>query len=59
MLAAEGGVSAPDAEGRAIFGYAVVAGYRDRGLATEFANALIGVAHRAEEPGLAPQQYQL
>jgi [ribosomal protein S5]-alanine N-acetyltransferase len=43
-LAVEGGVSTPDAEGAAVFGYAVVADYRGRGLATEFANALIGVA---------------
>jgi RimJ/RimL family protein N-acetyltransferase len=44
VLAVEGGVSRPDAESRAVFGYAVVADYRGRGLATEFANALIGVA---------------
>ena len=44
MLAAEGGVSTPDADGRAVFGYAVVADYRGLGLATEFANALIDVA---------------
>jgi RimJ/RimL family protein N-acetyltransferase len=46
-LAVEGGVSTPDAEGRAVFGYAVVADYRGRGLAIEFANALIGVARRS------------
>lgn len=40
-LAVEGGISPPDAEGTAVFGYAVVAGYRERGLGTEFAGALV------------------
>ena len=50
-LAVEGGLSTPDAEGRAVFGYAVVAGYRGRGLATEFAGALIGLAHESGRVG--------
>jgi ribosomal-protein-alanine N-acetyltransferase len=50
-LAVEGGVSTPDAEGRAVFGYAVVADYRGRGLATEFANALIDLARGSGQVG--------
>jgi RimJ/RimL family protein N-acetyltransferase len=50
-LAVEGGLSTPDAEGRAVFGYAVVAGYRGRGLATEFASALVGLARESGRVG--------
>jgi RimJ/RimL family protein N-acetyltransferase len=43
-LICEGGLVPPDPNGEVIFGYGLVAAYRGRGLATEFASALVGLA---------------
>jgi len=43
-LILEGGISPPDATGEVMFGYALVPAYRGRGLATQFAGALVDIA---------------